>query len=88
MARETLTRDELCKKWHEMEKERKERERKEEEERRLRASLKEKKCKNCDHSFYNFFPATDNFPESLEICGCKFKASLVNPQGPICKEFC
>ena len=84
MARETLTKEEFLKRWSEMEAEK---ERKKREERVFMAACKEKKCKNCDNSFYRFFPTTDNFSEPLEICGCRFKASLVNPEGPICKEF-
>lgn len=49
-------------------------------------SSKERICKNCKRSWYREIPPTGSFTDVAEYCGCRLKASLVDPSGS-CENF-
>ena len=79
MARRILSRDELLEEFRRREKEQKD----------LQDAIiasKKRICKNCKKSWYREIPPTGSFTEATEYCGCRLKASLVDPSGS-CENF-
>lgn len=83
MSKKRLTGEELLEEWKRREQKNL---KKYEEDLKKRLNSVSKECKNCECSWYRYIPPTGSFSEASEYCGCRKKASLVNPHG-CCEEF-